>query len=101
MVGALEREDPRLAGREQRRAERDLDRILAGDRELGGPGQPAPQLGRHLGLGQIAERVYDPLLPPGLEDSGIAMSERSDPEAAGEVKVLAPVAVDDAATLSF
>src|SRR6266508_5509483 len=47
VVRAVERDDARLAGRKQRRAQRDLDRVLTGDAELGGPRQRvAEPLGR-------------------------------------------------------
>ena len=39
VIGAVEGEDPRLAGREQRRPQPDLDRVLARDAELRGPGR--------------------------------------------------------------
>ena len=48
MVGALEGEDARLARREQRGAERDLDRVLAGNAQLRRPGQPPAELDGHL-----------------------------------------------------
>ena len=35
MVGTLEGDDPRLAGVQECRAQRDLDRVRAGDAELG------------------------------------------------------------------
>ena len=44
--------------------------------------------------------MYDPLLAPGREDLRIAVPERGDPEAAGEVEVLPAVGVDDTAALS-
>ena len=50
MVGAFEGEDARLAGRDQRGAKRDLDRVLAGDAELGGPGQAPAELDEAFSL---------------------------------------------------
>jgi len=101
VVGAFEREDARLAGRDQRGAERNLDGILAGDAELGRPGQAPAELDRDLGFGQVAESVHDSLGAPGLEDLRIAVPERGDPEAPGKVEVLPAVSVDDATALSL
>ena len=101
MVGAFEREDARLAGREQCRPERDLDRVLAGDSKLGRPRQPSSELERHLGFGQIAERVHDPLRAPGVGDQRIAVPQRRNPEAAGKVEVFPAVGVDDPTPLSL
>src|SRR5204863_1132838 len=52
-----------------------------------------------LGLGQVPERVHDSLRAPGLEDARIAVAERGDAEAAGQIQQLAPVAERDAAAL--
>ena len=99
MVSAFERDDARLPGGEQRGAERDLDRVLPADAELRRPRQRLAQAHRHLGVGEIAERVHDLLLAPGLEDARIAVTERRDAEAAGEIEELAPVGERDAAAL--
>ena len=99
MVGAVERDDPGLAGREQRGAQRDLDRVLAGDAELRRPAEPLAEPDRHLRLGEVAERVRDRLRRHGGADLRIRVAERGDAEAAGEVEVLAPVRVPDAAAL--
>ena len=99
VIRPLERDDARPAGGEQRRPQRDLDRVLAGHAELRRPRQRLAQPHGHLGVGQVAERVHDLLLPPGLEDPRIAVPERRDPEAAGQVEQLAPVGERDAAAL--
>jgi hypothetical protein len=59
VVRPVEGNDPRLAGRKQRRAQRDLDRVLAGDAELGRPRQCVAEPLRDFRLGQVAERVHD------------------------------------------
>ena len=99
VVGAVERDDARPAGREQRRAQRDLDRVLAGDAELRRPRQRLAQPHGHLRVGEVAERVHDLLLAPRLEDARVAVTERRDAEAAGQVEQLAPVGERDAAAL--
>ena len=99
VVGAVERDDARPPGREQRRPERDLDRVLAGDAELRRPRQRLAQAHRHLRVGEVAERVHDLLLAPRLEDARVAVAERRDAEAAGQVEQLAPVGERDAAAL--
>ena len=90
---------PATAGREMRRPERDLDRILAGDPELRRPGQRLAQPHRHLGVGEVAERVHDRLRLPCLEDAGVPVAERRDPEAAAQVEQLSPVGERDPAAL--
>jgi hypothetical protein len=99
VVGALEGDDPRPPGRQQRGAQRDLDRVLAGHAELRRPRQRLAQAHRHLGSGEIAERVHDLLFAPGLEDPRVPMPERRDAEASGEVEQLTPVGERDAAAL--
>ena len=99
MIRAVERDDARPPGCEQRRPQRDLDRVLPRHAELRRPRQRLAQAHRHLGVGEIAERVHDLLLPPGLEDAGIAVAERRDAEAARQVEELAPVGERDAAAL--
>ena len=66
---------------------------------LAGRGSAARSSCGHLGLGQVAERVRDTLRRDRLLDAGVPVPERGHAEAAGEVEVLAPVAVDDAAAL--
>jgi hypothetical protein len=99
VVGAVERHDARLPRREQRRAQRDLDRVLTGDAEARGPRQPLAQADDDLRLGEIPQRVHHLLLGPGREDLRIPVAERCDAEARREVEVLAAVGVDDPATL--
>ncbi len=99
MVGAVEGDDPRPPRREKRRAERDLDRVLPRHAELRRPRERLPQPHRDLGVGEIPERVHDLLLAPCLEDARVAVPERGDAEAAGEIEQLAPVRERDAAAL--
>jgi hypothetical protein len=99
VVRAAEGDDPGPPRREQRRPQRDLDRVLAADAELRRPGQPPAQRDRHLRLGEVAERVDDRLLRDRRHDAGIAMAERGDAEAGGEVDVLASLGVPDARAL--
>ena len=101
MVGAVERDDAGPARLEQRGAERDLDRVLAGDAELRGPGQRRAEARRHLRVGEVAERVHDLLLAPRREDPRVAMTERRDAEAARQVEQLAPVGERDPAALGL
>src|SRR5689334_21051715 len=96
VVGAVERDDAVPARREPRGAERDLDRVLPRHTELRRPGQRVAQAHGHLGVGEVAERVDDRLRPPRLEDARIAMAERGDAEAAGQVEQLAAVGERDA-----
>src|SRR3954451_18691538 len=76
VVGALERDDSVATRRELRRAQRDLDRVFAGDAELRGPRQRVTQLLRDLRVREIAERVHDLLALPCFEDARVAMAER-------------------------
>ena len=99
VIGAVERDDARPARREQRRPERDLDRVLARHAELRGPRQRLAQAHSHLGVGQIPEGVHDLLLAPRLEDARVAVAERRDPEPSRQVEQLAPVGERDAAAL--
>jgi hypothetical protein len=99
VVRAVEGDDARLARREQRGAERDLDGVLARDAELPRPRQRLTQPLRHLGLGEITERVHDRSVRDRRADVRIAVAERGDAEAGGQVDVLAPVLVPDAAAL--
>ena len=99
VVRAVEGDDAGLPGREQSRPQRDLDRVLPRHAELRGPRQSLAQAHRHFGIREIAERVDDLLLAPGLEDPCVAVAERSDSEAAGQVEQLAPVVERDAAAL--
>ena len=101
MVRAVERNDARLAGREQRGAQRDLDRVLARDTELGRPRQRIPEPLCDFRLRQITECVRDGRLGDRCRDLRIAVTERRDPEAAGQVDVLASLGVPDAAALGF
>ena len=91
VVRAVEGDDARPPGREVRGAQRDLDRVLAGDAELRRPRQRGAEPHRHLRVGEVAERVHDLLRAPRLEDARVAVAERRDAEAAGEVEQLAPV----------
>ncbi len=84
---------------EQRRPERDLDRVLPRHAELRRPRQRLPQAHGHLGIGEIPERVHDLLLAPRLEDARVAVAERRDAEAAGQVEQLPPVVERDATAL--
>jgi hypothetical protein len=97
VVGAVERDDHRAPGSEQRRAERDLDGVLACDAELRRPRQPPPQPCGRLGIREIAERVRHRRGGDRLHHARVSVPERGDAEAAGEVEVLAPVLVPDAA----
>jgi hypothetical protein len=97
VVGAVERHDSGPSGCEQRRSQRDLDRVLSRDAELGRPRERLAQPHRHLGVGKVAERVHDLLLAPRLEDARVAVAERGDAEAAGQVEQLAAVRERDAA----
>ena len=99
MIGALEGDDPRPSGGEQSRAQRDLDRVLPRHPQLRRPRQRLAQASGHFGIGEISERMDDLLLTPGLEDAGVAVPERGDAEAAGEIEQHAPVRKRDAATL--
>jgi hypothetical protein len=106
VVGALEGDQARSPGDEEGGAERDLDRVLAGDAEerstlLGR--EPLPERSGDVGLGEIAERVDAPLglVRDGGRDIRIPVAERGDAEAGRQVEVLAPVGVDDAATLGL
>ncbi len=99
MVRAVERDDSRLAGREQCGAQGDLDGVLAGDAELRGPGERVAEPLSHFCLCQVAERMNDRGVVDRLDDARIAMPERRDAEAPGQVDELAPVRVPDAAAL--
>ena len=101
MVGALEGEDPRLPGCEERRPQGDLDRVFTRDAELRQPRQPRTESRGHLGLGKVAERMDDPLLAPRLQDPRVSMAEHGNAEARREVEVLASAVVDDAAALGL
>jgi hypothetical protein len=98
VVGPVEGDDPRLAGREQRRAQPDLDRVLAGDAELRGP-EPLPQRSRHRRIREVAQRVHDRLCGPRRRDQRAPVPERRDAESAREIEVLSPVPIPDAAPL--
>ena len=97
VVGAVERDDAGLARREQCGAQCDLHGVLSGDAELRRPRQRLAQLSRHLGIREIAERMRDRSLGDRLHHAWIAVPERGDAEAGGEVEVLPPVRVPDAA----
>jgi hypothetical protein len=104
VVGALEGDDAGLAGDDEGRPERDLDRVLARDAEqrvAAGSRQPLLEGSRDVGLGEIAERVHAAvgLRRDRLADLGVAVAESRDTEAAREVEVLAAVVVDDPAAL--
>src|SRR4029453_1350400 len=93
-------------GDEQARAKRDLDGILAGDAQDDLPPaltQPSPQLGCDVGLRQVAERVdaAGRLIDDRSDYLGVPVAERGDPEAAGQVDVLAAIRVDDSAALGL
>jgi hypothetical protein len=96
VVGALECDDARLSRREQGSAEGDLDGVLAGDAQLGGPRQRLPQALRRLRLGEVAERVHHWSLRDRLPNPRIAVTEHGDSETARQVDVLAAVLVPDA-----
>jgi hypothetical protein len=96
VVRTLERDDPRLAGRKQRRAQRDLNRVLPGDAELRGPRQAATQLAGDGSIGEVSERMRDRRCCDRLHDAGIAVSEHGDAEPGRKVKVFAAVLVPDA-----
>ena len=98
MVRAVEGDDARAAGREQRRPQPDLDRVLARDAELA-RAQPLAQRCRDRRVGEVTERVDDGLRRPRRRDQRIAVPQRGDAEARREVEVLAPVVVPDAAAL--
>jgi hypothetical protein len=97
VISAVERDDPGLAGREQCGAQRDLDCVLAGDAELCRPRQRVAETLRHLRLRQVAERVHHRRVGDGPTDHLVAVAERRDAEAAGQVDVLPSVLVPDAA----
>ena len=99
MVRAVEGDDPRLAGVEERGAQRDLDRVRAGDAELGRTAESLTKPDRDLRLGQVAEGVRHRLLRQGGADLRIRVAERGDAEPAGKVEVLAPVLVPDPAAV--
>ena len=104
VVGARESDDSRSAGHQQRRPKGDLDRVLPGDAEhdLAPPAaETLAQLGRHVRLGEVSERVHAAirLCPNRGLDLGAPMAECGDAEASGEVDVAASVGVDDAAAL--
>ena len=63
--------------------------------------EPLAQLGRHVRLGEVSERVHAAirLCPDRGLDLGTPMAECGDAEASGEVDVAASVGVDDAAAL--
>jgi hypothetical protein len=98
VISAVEGDDPRLAGREQRRPQSDLDRVFARDAELRRTEALAQRRG-HRCVGEVAERVHDGLRGPGRRDQPISMAQRRDAEAAREVEVLAAILVPDAAPL--
>ena len=97
VVRAVERDDARLAGREQRRAQCDLDRVLTRDSKLRRPRQRLTELLGDLRLRQVAERMNDRSRGDRLQHVWIPMAQRRDTEAAGQVDVLASDRVPDAA----
>jgi hypothetical protein len=99
VICAVEGDDAGTAGGEVSRSQRDLDRVLASDAELGRPREPAAELPRDLRVGEIAQRMRDGRRRDGRHDPRVPVAERRDPEAAGEVEVLAPLLVPDAAAL--
>ncbi len=99
VIRAVEGDDPGPAGGEQRRAEGDLDGVLARDAEPRRPRQRLPQPHRRLRLGEVAERVRDGRPRERLGDARVAVAERGDAEAAREVEVLAALRVPDPAAL--
>ena len=101
MVGTVERDDARLAGREQRRAQCDLDRVLTRDSKLRRPRQRLTELLGDLRLRQVAERMNDGSRGDRLQHVWIPMTQRRDTEAAGQVDVLASVRVPDAAAFGL
>ena len=101
MVGAFESENPWLSRREQRRTQGDLDRVFACDAELRRLRQPPAERRGHLGLREVAERMDDALLLPGLKDPRVPVAEHGNAEARRQVEVLAAAVVDDAAALGI
>ena len=104
MVGTRESDDSGAAGDEQRRPQRDFDRVLSGDAEhdfAAVAAEPRTQLGRHVCLGEVAERVHAAigLRPNRSLDLGTSVAEHGDAEASGEVDVAASVRIEDAAAL--
>src|SRR5262249_36167688 len=99
VIGAVERDDSRAPGREQRGSKRDLDRVLARHAELRPPRQTRPKLRGHLRVREIAERVRDRSRGDRVHHARIAMAERGDADAAGEVDAPPPVLAPDARAL--
>ena len=99
MVCAVEGDDARTSGGEQSRPQRDLDRVLARHAELGRPRQHLAKAHRRLRVGEVAKRMHDLLLNPRLENARVAVTERRNAEAAGQVEELAPVGERDSAAL--
>jgi hypothetical protein len=101
VIRAVERDEPRPAGRKQCGAQRNLDRILTGDAELRGPRERLAEPLGDLRLGQVAERMNDGRRCDRFRDPRIPMAERRHSEAAGQVDELVPVRVPDAAAFGL
>jgi len=99
VIGVVERNDAALAGGEQRCSQCDLDSVGTGDPELRGPRQTLSKLRGDRGVRKIAERMCDGSRGDRRHHVRIAMTESGNAEAAGQVEILAPVRVPDAAAL--
>ena len=104
MVGRIEGDDSRLAGNEKRGAKRDLDCVLSSHpqhRFVTPQAEPAANFGGHIGFCEVPEGVDAAvcLRRDRRDDIGVPVPERGHAEAAREVEVLAPLDVDDPATL--
>src|SRR4029453_2534670 len=106
VIGARERDDSRTAGGQQGGTESNLDGVLPRHAEHCNASvfsQASAQLGRHICLCEVTERVDAPagLGADGSQDLGAPMTERGHAEAPRKIDVALPLCVDDAAAPSL